>query len=288
VGILATNKMSGVPDKTFWEHLEDLRWVILRTLIVWIVVTCLVFTQKDLITSIIFAPRNSDFVIYRALCELGQIIHFEAICPPPFEVELLNTRLMSPFFTHIVTSLYAGLLLAFPYVALELWRFIAPALYAHEKRRTFAFLLFGIVLFVCGILLAYYIIFPIAFRFLGTYTFGDSVVNRIDLQSYMSTFYTTILAVGLVFQMPIVAYFLAKIGIVTAAFLKKYHRIAIVIILLIAAIVTPTSDPFTLLLLSVPMYLLFLLSIRVARIAERKKDTEAMSHSVVRSPDTIS
>lgn len=264
--------MSGANDKTFWEHLEDLRWVILRSLVVWLVVTCFAFTQKELISGIIFAPRDSGFVIYRALCALAYRVNFAAICPPPFEVELLNTRLMSPFFTHITTSLYAGLLLSFPYLAFELWRFIAPALYAHEKRRTFAFLIFGIVLFICGILLAYYVIFPIAFRFLGTYTFGDSVVNRIDLQSYMSTFYTTILAVGLVFQMPIVAYFLAKIGIVSAGFLKKYNRHAIVIILLVAAIVTPTSDPFTLMLLSIPMYLLYLLSIRVARIAERRSD----------------
>jgi sec-independent protein translocase protein TatC len=261
-------------EKTFWEHLEDLRWVILRALIVWLVVTCLVFTQKELITGIVFAPHDSNFVVYRALCNLAQRLQFDALCPPPFEVELLNTRLASPFFTHITTSLYGGLLMAFPYVAFELWRFVAPALYAHEKRRAFLFLLFGVILFACGVMLAYFLIFPVAFRFLGTYSFGESVVNRIDLHSYMSTFYTTILAVGLVFQMPIIAYFLAKIGIVGSNMLRKFHRHAIVVILLIAALVTPTSDPFTLMLLSLPMWLLYLLSIRVAKIAERKHEKD--------------
>jgi sec-independent protein translocase protein TatC len=260
-------------EKTFWEHLEDLRWVILRSLIVWAVLFCVAFSQKELLAGIIFAPHDSDFVIYRMLCRMAEVVHFDAICPPPFSVELQNTRLMSQFFTHITTSLYAALLLAFPYLMVELWRFVAPALYAHEKRRTFCFMLFGIVLFGCGVLLAYYLIFPIAFRFLGTYSFGDSVVNRIDLHSYMSTFYTTIIAVGLVFQMPIVAYFLAKIGVAGSGFLRKYHRHAIIAIMLVAAIVTPTSDPFTLMLLSVPMYLLYLLSIRVAKMAERGRQS---------------
>ncbi|GHT73480.1 Sec-independent protein translocase protein TatC [Bacteroidia bacterium] len=257
-------------EKTFWEHLEDLRWVIIRSLVAWLLAACLVFTQKELLTSIVFAPHDSNFVIYRLLCELAEKVHFAAICPPPFTVELLNTRLAAPFFTHITTSFYAGIVVAFPYLIFQLWKFIAPALYAHEKRRTFVFLICGILLFACGILLAYYLIFPIAFRFLGTYAFGSDVVNRIDLQSYMSTFYTTILAVGLVFQMPILAYFLAKIGIVKAKHLRQYHRHAVVVILLVAAIVTPTADPFTLMLLGIPMYFLYLLSIRVAQYAERR------------------
>ncbi|GHU94877.1 Sec-independent protein translocase protein TatC [Bacteroidia bacterium] len=253
--------------KTFWEHLEDLRWVILRSLIAWVLAMGLVFSQKTLLTTLVFAPHNSDFVTYRALCWLAEKVHWMALCPDSFSVELLNTRLMSPFFTHITTSFYAGLLLVFPFVLWQLWRFVAPALYASEKRNAVLFLICGVFLFACGVLLAYFVIFPVAFQFLGTYTFGSEVVNRIDLHSYMSTFYAIILAVGLVFQMPIVAYFLAKIGIISGTTLQRFHRHAIVGILIVAAIVTPTADPFTLMLLSGPMYLLYLLSIRVAKKA---------------------
>jgi sec-independent protein translocase protein TatC len=261
-------------DKSFWEHLEDLRWVIFRSLIAIVLCAVVVFINKDLLTSIIFAPEKSDFVIYRGMCRLSDIVGIGALCPSDFSVELLNTKLASPFFTHMTSSLYAGLLLAFPFVIYQIWRFVAPALYPNEKKQSAWVLVACVFLFACGILLAYFLVFPLAFRFLGTYNFGDEVVNRIDLHSYMSTFYTTIFAVGLVFEMPILAYFLARLGVVTSKMLTAYRKHAIVAILIIAAFITPTQDPFTLLLVGGPMYLLYEISIVVAKKAAAKRALE--------------
>jgi sec-independent protein translocase protein TatC len=252
-------------ELTFWEHLEALRWVILQVFIVVLACMLLVFANKDLLTRIIFAPQSSDFVIYRALCRLAEAANFPTLCPESFSVELLNTRLAAPFFTHMTASLYVGLMLSAPVALTLLWRFIAPALYPHERKRGVPLLFVCIALFATGVAIGYYLVFPLAFRFLGTYQFGSEVVNRIDLSSYMSIFYSTLLSMGLVFEMPILSYSLSRIGLVSKELLKKYRKYAVVIILVLGAIITPTSDPFTLMLVSVPMFLLYLLSIRVAK-----------------------
>ncbi len=252
-------------ELTFWEHLEALRWVILQIFIVVLACMLLVFANKSLLTRIIFAPQSSDFIIYRALCQLAEATNFPALCPESFSVELLNTRLAAPFFTHMTSALYVGLVLSAPIVLVLLWRFIAPALYPRERKRGIPLLAACITLFASGVAIGYYLVFPLAFRFLGTYQFGDDVVNRIDLSSYMSIFYTTLLSMGLVFEMPVLSYSLSRIGLVSKEMLKKYRKYAVVIILILAAIITPTSDPFTMILVSIPMFLLYLLSIRVAK-----------------------
>jgi sec-independent protein translocase protein TatC len=255
----------GQQDMTFWDHLEALRWVLLRSTIAVLACTMLAFFNKELLTQIIFAPHESGFTTYCAMCKLGALLHFAELCPDEFSVELLNTRLASPFFTHMTSSLYAGLLLSLPVVIVQLWRFVAPALYPRERKRGVPLIGSCVGLFIAGVLLGYFIVFPLAFRFLGTYQFGEHVINRIDLSSYMNIFYTTLLSMGLVFEMPALAYALSRIGIVSKAMLKKYRRHAVVVILVIGAVITPTSDPFTLMLVSVPMYLLYELSIGVAR-----------------------
>jgi sec-independent protein translocase protein TatC len=252
-------------EMTFWEHLEALRWVLLRSTIAVLACTVVVFFNKELLTQIIFAPQNSNFIVYRAMCRLAEAVHFSDLCPGEFAVELLNTRLASPFFTHMTSSLYVGLLLSLPVVIVLLWRFVAPALYPRERKRSIPLILSCIVLFLLGVLLGYFIVFPLAFRFLGTYQFGASVVNRIDLSSYMDIFYVTLLSMGLVFEMPVLAYTLSRIGIISKEMLKKYRRHAVVVILIIGAVITPTSDPLTLMLVSIPMYLLYELSISVTK-----------------------
>jgi sec-independent protein translocase protein TatC len=252
-------------DMTFWDHLEALRWVLLRSTIAALACTMLAFFNKELLTQIIFAPHESGFATYRAMCKLGSLLHFAGLCPDEFSVELLNTRLASPFFTHMTSSLYAGLLLSLPVVIVLLWRFVAPALYPRERRRGVPLICSCVGLFIAGVLLGYFIVFPLAFRFLGTYQFGEHVVNRIDLSSYMNIFYATLLSMGLVFEMPVLAYTLSRVGVVSKAMLKKYRRHAVVVILAIGAVITPTSDPFTLMLVSIPMYLLYELSIGIAR-----------------------
>jgi sec-independent protein translocase protein TatC len=252
-------------EMTFWEHLEALRWVLLRSAVAVAACTALVFFNKELLTQIIFAPQSSGFVVYRAMCTLAEAVRLADLCPGEFSVELLNTRLASPFFTHITASLYAGLLLSLPAVIVMLWRFVAPALYPRERKRGVPLVVSCMVLFLAGVLLGYFLVFPLAFRFLGTYQFGAHVINRIDLVSYMNMFYATLLAMGLVFEMPMLAYTLSRIGLINKEMLQKYRRHAVVVILVIGAIITPTSDPLTLMLVSVPMYLLFELSIAVAR-----------------------
>ncbi|MDR3189043.1 MAG: twin-arginine translocase subunit TatC [Prevotellaceae bacterium] len=252
-------------EMTFWEHLEALRWVLMRSAIAVVACTALVFFNKETLTQIIFAPQSSEFLVYRAMCRLAEVVHFSGLCPDEFAVELLNTRLASPFFTHITASLYVGLLLSLPVVIIMLWRFVAPALYPHERRRGVPLILSCIVLFLTGVLLGYFMVFPLAFRFLGMYQFGAQVINRIDLTSYMNIFYTTLLSMGLVFEMPMLAYTLSRIGLISKETLKKYRRHAVVAILVIGAVITPTSDPLTLMLVSVPMYLLYELSISVTK-----------------------
>ncbi|MDR1021904.1 MAG: twin-arginine translocase subunit TatC [Prevotellaceae bacterium] len=260
-------------DMTFWDHLEALRWVLLRVAVAVMACTVLVFFNKERLTQAIFAPQDSNFIVYRAMCKLSALLHFDGLCPDEFAVELLNTRLASPFFTHMTASLYVGLLLSLPVVIVLLWRFVAPALYPRERKRSIPLIFSCIVLFAAGVLLGYFLVFPLAFRFLGTYQFGAHVVNRIDLTSYMNIFYTTLLSMGLVFEMPMLAYTLSRIGLVSKGMLKKYRRHAVVVILVIGAVITPTSDPLTLMLVSVPMYLLYELSIHVAR--SKKAEAEA-------------
>ncbi|MDR0413941.1 MAG: twin-arginine translocase subunit TatC [Prevotellaceae bacterium] len=252
-------------DMTFWDHLEALRWVLVRSALAALVCTMLVFFNKELLTRIIFAPQDSEFIVYRGMCKLATLLHVDGLCPDNFAVELMNTRLAAPFFTHMTSSLYVGLLLSLPVIIVLLWRFVAPALYPRERKRGVPLIASCIALLAAGVSLGYFLVFPLAFRFLGIYHFGEHVVNRIDLTSYMNIFYTTLLSMGLVFEMPMLAYALSRIGIVSKGMLKKYRRHAVVVILVIGAIITPTSDPFTLMLVSIPMYLLYELSIRVAR-----------------------
>ncbi|MGL4363776.1 MAG: twin-arginine translocase subunit TatC [Bacteroidales bacterium] len=258
-------------EQTFWEHLEDLRWVLIQSTIVLFVTSLLAFFNKDLLADIIFAPHQSDFISYRSLCllaktlsELSQSSLFNALCPDDFSVELLNTRLTAAFFIHMSSALYAGLVMASPFILFFLWRFIAPALHISERKLGSKLMFACIALFIVGTLLAYFVIFPLSFRFLGTYQFGD-VENRIDLSSYLDTFYLIILSVGLVFEMPMIAYTTSRIGLISKEQLKSWRKYAVVIILIIGAIITPTSDPFSLMLISVPMWFLYLLSIWVSR-----------------------
>ncbi|MGL4908557.1 MAG: twin-arginine translocase subunit TatC [Bacteroidales bacterium] len=258
-------------EQTFWEHLEDFRWVLIQSTIVLLLATVIAFFCKDLLAEIIFAPHQSEFVSYRVLCSLADaLVHlcssnwFEALCPEDFSVELLNTRLTAAFFVHMTSALYAGFVVASPFILCFLWRFISPALHANERKVGRRLLFACTVLFVVGTLLAYFVIFPLSFRFLGTYQFGD-VPNRIDLSSYLDTFYMIILSVGLIFEMPMIAYSTSRIGLISKQQLRAWRKYAILAILIIGAVITPTSDPFSLMLICIPMWFLYLLSIWVSK-----------------------
>lgn len=250
---------------TFWDHLDELRGVILKSLAAWCVAAIGAFCFKEQLFAFLFAPAQPDFILYRALCRLAQATGWETLCPEAVEIGFINTELTAQFMTHIQIALFAGLILAMPLIVYWVYGFIAPALYEQEKRYSLALVFSSFALFVAGVALTYLIIFPFAFRFLGTYQVTELVVNRISLSSYFSLFIVLAMLLGLFFEVPVLTWFLARMGILSADHLRRYRRHVFVAILILAAVITPTGDPFTLLLVTLPVYLLYELSILLIR-----------------------
>lgn len=254
--------MSSTADsntQTFWDHLDVLRGVLLKTAAVAVIFGIVAFLFKEQLFAIVLAPNNPDFITYRWLEQLSGLFSEENAVG--FHVQLINTGLAEQFIIHMKTALCAGVLCASPYILYQLYRFVSPALYANERHYAVRTVGWGYLLFIIGVLVSYFLIFPLTFRFLGTYQVAGDVDNMISLQSYMSTLILMCLSLGIVFEMPILAWMFAKMGFINSSFLRKYRRHAIVIILIVAAVITPTSDIFTLLLVSLPMYLLYEASI---------------------------
>ena len=253
---------------TFGGHLEVLRRMLFRILAVVAVLTIVIFCFKDWTFKMLMAPSQWDFVTYRYIEKflhwLGSDFTFNE-----YHINLIATELSSQFMTHITAALLLGFLCASPYILWELFRFITPALYESERKYSVRVAVIVYILFVVGVLMSYFILFPISFRFLGTYTVSDLVESNITLNSYISTFTTLTLIMGLVFQLPVLAFFLGKIGAVKSDFLKKYRRHALVIIMVVAAIITP-PDLMTLVLVTIPLYLLYEVSIGVLRRMESR------------------
>lgn len=239
--------------ESFWDHLEVLRGVIIRSLAVVTVAGVALFCLKDALFAILFAPAEADFITYR-------LLH-----APQFHASFINTELTDQFMVHLEVAGLAGLVVAMPYIIVELYRFIAPGLYRGERRITVALAIAGTALFAAGVALNYFVIFPFAFRFLAEYQVADRVVNQIALRSYVSTLLMLSLVIGLMFEMPIVAWFLGRLGLVDRHMLGRYRRHAFVGLAVLAAVITPTGDIFTLLLVTLPLYGLYELSILVVR-----------------------
>lgn len=244
------------PDfMTFWDHLDQLRGVLVRVVAIVVLFAVAAFIFKEQLFSIVLAPKSDDFITYRLLRRLsynGEI---------GFTVNVINTGLAQQFLIHVKTAFCAGLLCASPYIIYQLFGFVAPALYAGEKRYARLLAVSGYVMFMAGVLVSYFLIFPLTFRFLGTYQVAGDVENMITLQSYMSTLILLSLSLGIVFELPVVIWLLGKMGLLSRPLLRRYRRHAIVLILVVAAVITPTSDVFTLLVVALPIYLLYELSI---------------------------
>ena len=247
----------------FGGHLDILRKMLFRVLIVVIVLAAAIFCFKNETFNIILAPRNSDFITFRRIEDitryLGMSFHFD-----DYNVPLISTELSAQFMTHITVSCLLAALLASPYIVFELFRFVSPALYESEKR--YSYLVAGVIytLFLLGLLMSYFVLFPISFQFLATYQVDKDIVNTITLDSYISTFTTLTFMMGVVFQLPVFTFVLGKMGLITAQMLRKYRQYALVIIMIIAAIITP-PDLFTLVLVTIPIYGLYELSILVLK-----------------------
>lgn len=259
-------------EMSFWDHLDELRGTLFRSAIGIFVAMIVVFANKGLVfDTIILAPKSSDFYTYRFMCYLADKLSIAGLCPESFNIELININLAGQFFMHISTSFWLGLVLAFPWVIYQFWRFIRPALYEHERKHSTRAFFFGSFLFFCGVAVGYFMVFPLTIRFLGTYQISAEglVPNHIALSSYISTFTTLTFAMGLIFEMPMVLHLLSRVGIVTKGMLRKYRRHAVVVIVILAAIITPTPDPFTMFAVAIPIYLLYEFSIWVCRSAPK-------------------
>lgn len=254
--------------QSFWDHLDVLRAAIVKSLLVTIVFGVAAFYFKEELFAIILAPKDACFVTYRLLYCISRLVT-EADAQD-FLVKLINTGLAEQFIIHMKTALCAGVLCASPYILYQLFRFVSPALYANEKKYVVRIVGGGYIMFMIGVAISYFLIFPLTFRFLGTYQVSGEVENMIALQSYISTLMTMSLSMGIVFEIPILSWLFAKLGFLSADFMRKYRKHAIVIILVVAAIITPTSDVFTLSLVALPMWILYEISIFIVSKAKRE------------------
>lgn len=252
--------------KTFWGHVEVFRWMLIRILVLVFGVAVAAFCYKDFVFErLILAPCNDDFVTYRILATLG--IHVNV-----GQIELINIELASQLMTHLKISFYLALVVAFPYLIVEAWLFVKPALYTNERKPAVVAIAAFFLQFFLGLALAYWLIFPLTYNFLGTYQVSARVVNQISLSSYIGTFIGLLFMMGLVFEMPIVAYFFARIGVLRASFLHRWRKVAVVLVLVAAAFITPSTDIFTMLLVALPLWLLYEFSALVVRRTERMRE----------------
>lgn len=254
---------------TFGGHLGVLRKMLRRVLAVTLVFASIVFAFKDITFSVLLAPGQWDFCTYRWLERIVGVFD-PGFSFEEFHVDLIATDLSSQFMTHITTSIYLGLLCASPFIVYELFKFVSPALLESERKYSVRIVSIVYLLFIAGVMMSYFILFPISFRFLGTYSVAESVHSTITLDSYISTFVTLTVMMGLVFQLPVIAFVLGKMGMVQSAYLVRYRRYAFLIICVVAAIITP-PDIMTLVLVAVPLYMMYEVSIRVIRSTERHR-----------------
>ncbi len=261
--------VKGEGEMSFLEHLEELRWHIIRSIIALVVFMVVAFVLKDFIfDTIILAPKEPGFFTNRLLCSIS-----EKICINQEPVNLISIKMSGQITTHIVVALVAGLILAFPVIIYEFWRFLKPALHENEANSARGAVLVSSLLFFMGVLFGYFLLAPLSIHFLTTYRISEDVVNQINVRSYIGTLTSICLATGLVFELPIIAFFLTKIGIITPAFMRKYRKHSIVVIFILAAIITP-PDVFSQLLVSIPLLLLYEVSIYVSAGVVRRKEKE--------------
>lgn len=271
-------------EMSFLDHLEELRWHLIRSTLAIVIVGLVAFLMKDFIfDTIIFGPKKPDFPTYGVFCKLSQWLGFsEAFCTtePLFRVQ---SRVMAgQFSAHIWTSIWAGFILAFPYVLWEVWRFISPGLYEKERKHSRGFIIVASLLFFMGVLFGYYVVSPLSINFLGSYTVSDEVFNDIDLGSYIATVRASVLACGLIFELPIVIYFLTKVGLVTPEILRKYRKIALVLVLVLSAIITP-PDVASQIIVAVPVLILYQVSIYISKVVIRREAKREAKRAAART-----
>jgi sec-independent protein translocase protein TatC len=260
-------------EMSFFDHLEILRWHIIRSVFAITVFAILSFTFYDFVfNQIIMGPKNLDFWTYRMMCKVGAALNLEGFCVEKIPFNIINTELAGQFMLQINSCLLMAVALGFPYLLFEIWLFIKPALTDIERKSARGFVFYATLLFIIGALFGYYIVVPLSVNFLANVSLSEEITNQITIDSYLSTIATLTLGCGIIFLLPILIFILSKIGIMTPEFMRASRRYAIVIILVIAAIITPTADIITLLTVSAPMFILYELSIMVSANVKKSKE----------------
>lgn len=281
-GFLKKRKGGEAAEMSFMDHLEELRWHIARSLLAVAVLGVILFLNKSfLFDTIILGPMRPDFPTYKWMCILGKKMGMgDSLCVGVIDFKLQSIAFTSQFMIHLQAALTVGLILVFPYVLWELWRFVSPALYENERNAVTGVVAVGSILFYIGLLFGYFMIAPFTVIFLGEYKVSDIVVNTFSLDSYMDTVSGLSLVSGLMFEFPLVIFFLAKLGIISSTFLKTYRKYAIVVCLLLAAVITPSPDMFSQTIVTVPLYGLYEIGIIAAIRVEKKRKLKEAKESV--------
>ncbi len=259
-------------EMSFLDHLEDLKGHLFRSILAIVILASVAFIfRNEIFTHVILAPKSTDFVTFVGMCNLSHLLGMgDSLCFKPLELELQSVQMAGQFTMSLWSSFVIGLIIAFPYILWEIWSFVKPGLRGAEQKYTKGVVFYTSVLFILGVLFGYYMIAPLSIHFLGTFQVSDSVQNIITISSFVSIITTLTLSCGLVFELPILIYFLTKIGLVDDIFLKKYRRHAIVLTLLLSAVITP-PDFLSQILVSIPILLLYEVGIKVAKVVKKKE-----------------
>ncbi|UJH66867.1 twin-arginine translocase subunit TatC [Allomuricauda sp. SCSIO 65647] len=259
-------------EMSFLDHLEELRWHLIRSTLAVVIVGCVAFVMRGFIfDTVLFGPKNLDFPTYRFFCNIATFFNIESeFCGDKLPFTIQSRLMAGQFSAHIWTSIWAGVIIGFPYILWELWRFISPGLYEKERKYSRGFILTASLLFFLGVLFGYYVVAPLSINFLGTYQVSKEVTNEIDLASYIGTVRAAVIACGIMFELPIVIYFLTKVGLVTPEILKKYRKIALVLVLVLSAIITP-PDVASQIVVAVPVLVLYQISIYISKLVIKRE-----------------
>ncbi|MEG9329221.1 twin-arginine translocase subunit TatC [Salinimicrobium catena] len=260
-------------EMSFLDHLEELRWHLIRATLAVVIAATGAFLAKGFIFDILlFGPTHPDFFTYDILCRLSTMVGVEGgFCFEEMPFTIQSRTMGGQFSAHIWTSITAGFIISFPYVLYEFWKFIAPAMYTNERNTARGFIFISSLLFFLGVLFGYYLVTPLSINFLGKYQVSEVVLNEFDIGSYISLVRSSVVASGLIFELPIIIYFLTKIGLVTPEFLRKYRKFALVIVLILSAIITP-PDILSQIIVAIPVLVLYEISIIIARIVTKKEE----------------
>ena len=260
-------------EMSFLDHLEELRWHLIRSVLAILIIASVAFIFKDFIFDVLlFGPKQKDFITYRWFCSISQTLgQGNSFCIEKLPFRIQSRTMAGQFSAHLWTSILAGFIVSFPYIIFEFWRFISPGLYEKERKNAKGFIFIASILFFIGVLFGYYIVTPLSINFLGNYSVSSEIFNDFDLSSYIGLLRISVLASGIIFELPIIVYFLTKIGIVTPAFLRKNRKISLVVVLSLSAIITP-PDITSQIIVSIPILILYEVSILISRIVTKKQD----------------